>query len=94
MSDEPINQPDAAFLLVPLPAAESPVGTAMNAVVPTLIMSAGDQATWRYIEFFTANIRNPNTRRAYGRACQTFFAWCKTREAVLATIRPYDVATY
>ena len=29
----------------------------------------GEPAAWRYVEFFTANIRNPNTRRAYARAC-------------------------
>ena len=31
-------------------------------VVPLLIADAGEQASWRYVEFFTANIRNPNTR--------------------------------
>jgi hypothetical protein len=34
-----------------------------------LIADAGDAAGWRYVEFFTANIRNPNTRRAYAWAC-------------------------
>jgi hypothetical protein len=37
-------------------------------MVPALIADAGDQAAWRYLEFFTANIRNPSTRRAYARA--------------------------
>jgi hypothetical protein len=32
--------------------------------VPALIADLGDEAAWRYVEFFTANIRNPNTRRA------------------------------
>jgi hypothetical protein len=27
--------------------------------VPALIADAGDQAAWGYVEFFTANIRNP-----------------------------------
>ena len=30
-----------------------------------LVAALGDQASWRYIEFFAANIRDPNTRRAY-----------------------------
>ena len=34
-------------------------------LVPALIADAGEPAAWRYIEFFTANIRNSNTRRAY-----------------------------
>jgi site-specific recombinase XerD len=63
-------------------------------VVPALIADAGDAAGWRYVEFFTANIRNPNTRRAYARACGRFFAWCDGRGLTLTTIRPFDVATY
>jgi hypothetical protein len=46
------------------------------------------------VEFFTANIRNPHTRRAYARACSRFFAWCEGRALTLTTIRPHDVATY
>jgi hypothetical protein len=48
-------------------------------LIPPLTAAAGDHAALRYIDFFTANIRNPNTRRAYARACQTFFAWCDER---------------
>jgi hypothetical protein len=39
-----------------------------------LIVAAGELAGWRYVEFFTANIRNPHTRRAYARAWSRFFA--------------------
>jgi site-specific recombinase XerD len=63
-------------------------------LVPALIVDAGEQASWRYVEFFTANIRNPNTRRAYARACVRFFAWCEKRGLTLTAIRPFDVATY
>ncbi|HEY1876760.1 MAG TPA: tyrosine-type recombinase/integrase [Rhizomicrobium sp.] len=63
-------------------------------VVPALIADLGDEAAWRYVEFFTANIRNPHTRRAYARACSQFFAWCEQRCLTLAAIRPHDVATY
>ncbi len=63
-------------------------------LVPALIADAGEPAAWRYIEFFTANIRNANTRRAYARACMTFFAWCKARGLMLTTIRPFDVAAW
>ena len=52
------------------------------------------QAGWRYVEFFTANINNPNTRRAYARACGRFFAWCEDRGLTLTTIRPFDVAAW
>ena len=63
-------------------------------VVPALIADLGDDASWRYVEFFTANIRDPHTRHAYARACSRFFAWCEQRGLTLAAIRPFDVATY
>jgi site-specific recombinase XerD len=63
-------------------------------VVPAIIADLGDQAGWRYVEFFTANIRNPNTRRAYARACSQFFAWCEHRGLMVTAIRPHDVALY
>jgi site-specific recombinase XerD len=65
-----------------------------GALVPVLIADAGDAAGWRYIDFFTSNIRNANTRRAYVRACHQFFTWCDERGLTLTTIRPLDVATY
>jgi site-specific recombinase XerD len=43
---------------------------------------------------FTANIRNPHTRRAYVRACNRFFAWWQECGLMPAAIRPHDVATY
>jgi site-specific recombinase XerD len=63
-------------------------------IVPALIADAGDAAGWRYIEFFTANINNDHTRRAYARACGRFFAWCEDRGRTLTTIRPFDVAAW
>ena len=62
--------------------------------MPAIIADLGDQAGWRYAEFFTANIRNPHTRRAYARACSQFFGWCEQRGLTLAAIRPHDVAAY
>jgi site-specific recombinase XerD len=62
--------------------------------VPVLIADAGEPASWRYVEFFTANIRNQNTRRAYARACGSFLAWCEKRGLTLPHIRPHDVGAY
>jgi site-specific recombinase XerD len=63
-------------------------------MVPALIVDAGDHAAWRYVEFFTANISNPNTRRAYARACAQFFGWCEDRGLTLAIVRPTHVAAW
>jgi hypothetical protein len=35
---------------------------------PQLFAEAGPDAMRRFLEFFTANLRNPNTRQAYARA--------------------------
>ena len=37
-------------------------------MLPALIAQAGERAGRRFVEFFTANIRNTNTRTAYARA--------------------------
>ncbi len=80
-----------------LPVLIPPSSGAVSAetpLVPALIADVGEAASWRYVDFFTVNIRNPNTRRAYARACSAFFAWCEARDLALSTIRPFDVATY
>jgi site-specific recombinase XerD len=47
------------------------------------------------LEFFTANIRNLNTRRAYARAASDVAAWCKKRSiAALDRVQPVHVASY
>jgi hypothetical protein len=42
--------------------------TTPQIIVPSLIADLGEDASWRYAEFFSANISNLNTRRAYARA--------------------------
>jgi hypothetical protein len=60
--------------------------------VPGLVADIGQPAARRYVEFFTANIRNPNTRRAYARAASGFLSWCEFRHLTLVTIQPTHVA--
>ena len=49
----------------------------------------------RFWEFFTVNIRNPNTRRAYFKAAEGFAAWCEEKGlADLAGVTPMHVAAY
>ena len=61
---------------------------------PEIILQAGPDATRRFLEFFTAQIRNPNTRTAYARAVRDFFAWCQARDLGLIQIQPVAVAAY
>jgi len=63
-------------------------------VLPTLISNAGSPAEQRYLEFFAASIRNPNTRGAYMTAVNRFLAWCDRQSFTLAHLQPLVVATY
>jgi site-specific recombinase XerD len=78
------------------PTTPTPVSTpAATYIVPALITDGGgEQAGWRYVEFFAANINNDHTRRAYAQACSRFFAWCDDRGLTLSSIRPFDVAAW
>ncbi len=49
----------------------------------------------RIVEFFTARIRNLNTRKAYARAAGAFAAWCNDQGICeLGLVRPVHVAAY
>lgn len=63
-------------------------------LLPALITGAGEDASRRFVEFFTANIRNRNTRMAYMRALSPFLAWCEGRGLALRDIQPVHVAVY
>src|SRR5216684_1084363 len=62
--------------------------------LPSIIRAQGERASRRFIEFFTANIRNRNTRMAYARAVKQFFDWCDRRKFELGEIEPLSVAAY
>jgi site-specific recombinase XerD len=62
--------------------------------LPALFAPDKDAAR-RFVEFFTANIRNPNTRKAYARAASEFAAWCDRNQLTeLRDIEPVHVAAY
>jgi site-specific recombinase XerD len=63
-------------------------------VVPALIADAGDRASKRFLEFFTANIRNPGTRAVYANAVGRFCDWCGQHGFNLEAVSPLAVATY
>lgn len=65
-----------------------------EAELPALVVAAGARARWRFVEFFTANIRNANTRAAYARAIGQFFAWVEDHGLGLHDINPVVVAAY
>lgn len=79
---------------------QNPVITGMHELglvaraLPQLIVDAGPAASRRFVEFFTANIQNANTRAAYARAVSQFCAWCELRGFELQRLQPVVIAAY
>lgn len=70
-----------------------PIGYAVPAL-PTIVTSDAPSER-RFLEFFTANIRNPNTRKAYARSAADFLQWCeKGGVTALPAIQPMHVAAW
>ena len=63
-------------------------------MIPATIAAAGEKAARRFIEYFTAEIANPNTRAAYARAVLRFLEWCEDHDRQLEQIDPVTVAAY
>jgi site-specific recombinase XerC len=63
--------------------------------LPGLVEGSGERAGVRFLEFLTAQIRNPHTRRAYARAAPEFFAWLESvGVASLPRVQPMHVAAW
>lgn len=61
---------------------------------PPIIEAAGERAKSKFFEFFTAQIANENTRKAYGRAILQFYNWCEEQGLQLEDIGPNTAAFY
>ncbi|MCW1841761.1 tyrosine-type recombinase/integrase [Prosthecomicrobium hirschii] len=62
---------------------------------PALIAAAGERASYRFLEFFTAQIRNSHTRKAYMRGVGGFCAWLADRGVPsIAAVSSVHVAAY
>ena len=66
-----------------------------TANAPALVTAAGDRTAYRFLEFFTAQIRNPHTRRAYVRAIGAFCAWLEAHGvSSIVAVGSIHVAAY
>lgn len=75
------------------PGAMSFVIASDAEILPVAIAKSAERVRMRFLEFFTARIRNQNTRRSYLKAASEFLSWCDTRGArSLDTITPIHVA--
>jgi integrase/recombinase XerD len=69
------------------------VGASTSDQLPAIFLRS-ESAGKRFWEFFTANIRNKNTRRAYFVAVTQFSKWCDQKKLRLEDIQPIHVAGY
>ena len=63
-------------------------------LLPIAVAELGEDAQTAFVEFFTAEIRNPNTRRAYLRAVCRYLDWTAEQRIELRQMRPFHVAAY
>ena len=69
------------------------VGASAAGPLPTIFFGARDRER-RFWEFFTVNIRNRHTRKAYFVAVSQFSVWCASKNLPLERIKPMHVAAY
>ena len=77
--------------LSPLCRRELSAGTP---TLPAIVARGGVDAQRAFAEFFTAHIRNPNTRQAYARAAWRFLSWAEDHRLELRQVTPVHVAAY
>jgi site-specific recombinase XerD len=71
--------------IIPLPASQ----------VPARLFAPTPKAAQRVLEFFTAQINNDHTRKAYLNAARRFAEWCEARGLdELAQVQPLHVAAF
>ncbi|NEP19773.1 MAG: tyrosine-type recombinase/integrase [Leptolyngbya sp. SIO4C1] len=61
--------------LTPAPQNSTPVLLESDFPLPVIFTRTDERTTYRFITFFTSEIRNLNTRQAYARALFQFFNW-------------------
>src|SRR5450631_1917774 len=65
------------------------------ALQPAPLFTPTPKAAKRVLEFFTAQINNDHTRKAYLNATRRFAAWCETHGLhELAAVQPFHVAAF
>jgi integrase len=64
-------------------------------LLPAPLFTPTRKAARRFLEFFTAQINNAHTRRAYMNATRRFADWCASKQIhELAQVEPFHVAAF
>src|ERR1700677_2305761 len=65
------------------------------ALTPPALFAPTPKAAQRFIEFFTAQIENDHTRKAYLNATRRFAAWCHAHAlGELTQVQPFHVSAF
>ncbi len=66
-----------------------------SALTTPMLFTPTPKAAKRVLEFFTAQINNNHTRKAYLNATRRFSAWCETHDLrELSAVQPFHVAAF
>jgi site-specific recombinase XerD len=82
--------------LTPVPSpARRPnwLSNSLGKKMPAVFLQSAESGK-RFWEYFTAHIRNRNTRTAYFTAVGQFSKWCEERKLTLERVQPIHVAAY
>lgn len=71
-----------------------PARTDSSFLLPPAAAGLGDDGQRAFLDFFTAQIRNANTRAAYMRAVGRFLGWLDERETTLQQVEAFHVSAY
>jgi len=64
-------------------------------LLPARLFAPTPKAAKRVLEFFTAQINNDHTRKAYLNATRRFAEWCETHELrEMIDVEPFHVAAF
>ena len=66
----------------------------VRGLVPPVVSDLGRKAERKFVEFFTAHLRNDHTRRAYAHAAAQLSEWSKVNGLSLAELEPPEAAAY
>jgi len=66
----------------------------VSGLVPPVVSELGRKAERKFVEFFTAHLRNDHTRRAYAHAAAQLSEWLAISGMSLAELEPPEAAAY
>jgi integrase/recombinase XerD len=90
---DPLNPENLPEIFAPSQPTEI-LGLAGQGIATPALFAGSPQSRRRFWEFFTAEIPNDHTRRAYFAAVSRFAGWCDQHQLDLLRLQPILIAAY